>query len=465
MADMNIREGLSEKERLRLEKIDKLDENKRRKKVIIAVVTAILCLFFVLGTIFGGMYILSFEGTQELPAEVVEYPALPETEADIYADFTALLQDTKNFAGTKTDISFDVSLFEDSIVINGENADSLLTYLKHIRSSATDKLSACYEDDRHTGAYGEDFSALLEAALFSEQDFTKAEAVVNEENENDLQYVFTFDGCAFDEREVSSVFASFDLAAAEETVTAMKDLFADVVTVGEAALSYEDFVVTAEVDRLAHTLKNFRQTRVCNITLPVTFIGEYADFGTATIELKLELKRTFRFTRVSFSFKDDVYYIEKGSTDELKTSVVTDESPVDVVITFTSSDPSVLSVDGTFYKGEKVSNQPVTVTGTYTYNGVTYTDSCQYWVRVPVEGIKVDTKELTLAKGQSEALTATFSPAEATITTLYWFTSDENIAAVDENGTVTAVAAGETTVYCVTLDGNYKSVCTVTVTE
>ncbi len=465
MADMNIREGLSEKERLRLEKIDKLDENKRRKKVIIAVVTVILCLFFVLGTIFGGMYILSFEGTQELPAEVVEYPALPETEADIYADFTALLQDTKNFTGTKMNISFDVSLPEDSIVINGENADSLLTYLRHVRSSVNEKLSACYEDDRHAGAYGEDFSALLDEALFNEQDFTKAEALVNEENENDLQYVFTFDGCAYDEREASTVFASFDLVTAEETITAMKELFADVAKVSDAELSYEDFVVTAAVDRLADTLNDFSQKRVCNITLPVTFIGEYADFGTATIEFKIELKKIFRFTRVSFAFRDDVYYIEKGSTDELKTRIVSDESPADVVVTWTSSDSSVLAIDGNFYKGVKVSDEPVTVTGSYTYNGVTYTDTCLFWVRVPVEGIKVDTKELTLAKGQTEVLTATFSPAEATITTLYWFTSDENIATVDENGTVKAVAAGETTVYCVTLDGNYKSVCTVTVTE
>ena len=464
MADMNIREGLSEKERLRLEKIDKLDENKRRKKVIIAVVTVILCLFFVLGTIFGGMYILSFEGTGELPAEVVEYPDLPESESDIYADFTALLQDTKNFAGTKADVSFDVSLPEDSITVSGDNAESLLTYLRYVRSSAVDQLSACYEDRRHTGAYGEDFSSLLALAAFKEEDFATAEAVVNEENENDLKYVFTFDGCIYDERELSPIYAAFDLAVAENAIAAMQELFADVATVGEAELVYEDFVLTAEIDRLADTLRNFRQTRICNITLPLTFIGEYADFGAATVELRLELHKTFRFTRVSFGFRDDVYYIEKGSSDELKTRIVSDESPADVVVTFTSSDESVLAIDGTFFNGVKVSNEPVTVTGSYTYNGVTYTDTCQYWVRVPVEGIKVDTKEMTLAKGQSEALTATFSPAEATITTLYWFTSDESIATVDENGTVTAVGAGETTVYCVTLDGNYKSVCTVTVT-
>ena len=144
---------------------------------------------------------------------------------------------------------------------------------------------------------------------------------------------------------------------------------------------------------------------------------------------------------------------------------MSDESPADVVITFASSDESVLTIDGTFFKGVKVSPNPVTVTGSYTYNGVTYTDTCLFWVRVPVEGIKLDTTELALSKGETSALSATFSPADATITTLYWFTSDESVATVDANGVVTAVGAGETTVYCVTLDGNYKSVCTVTVTE
>lgn len=465
MADMNVRETLTEKERLRLERIDKLDANKRRKKGIFAAITSILILFFVVGTVFGGMYILSYEGTQELPAAEIEYPALPATETDIYADFAQLLQDTKVFSGTKLDVLFDVSLPEDSIAVTGDNAESLLTYLKYIRSSAEGKLSACYEDERHTGVYGEDFSTLTALAFFNEQDFSKAEAVVNEENANDLKYVFTFDGCAYEKKEASPVFTSFDLAAAESAITAMKELFADVAKVGEAELAYEDFVCTAEVDRLADALQNFRQTRVCNVTLPLTFTGDYAAFGEVTLQFKVQLNKTFRFTRVSFSFKDDVYYIEKGSSDELKTSVVSDESPADVVITFTSSDESVLTIDGTFFKGVKVSADPVTVTGSYTYNGVTYTDTCLFWVRVPVEGIKLDTKELALSKGETSALSATFSPTDATITTLYWFTSDESVATVDANGVVTAGGAGETTVYCVTLDGNYKSVCTVTVTE
>ncbi len=464
MADMNIREGLSEQERKRLERIDKLDANNRRKKVIIAVVTALLIFFFVGGTVFGGMYILGFEGTQELPKEEIEYAALPEDASSFYADFLSMVNDTKNFAGTKADVSVGVSIPEDSIAADGENADVVKEYLSYVRSSAESMLSACYEESRYSGTYGEDFSDLLDFTEFDLHE-TTVEAVVDEENAGILRYVFTFDGCAFDEKEDSAAYDVFALAAADGVIEAMKDNFASVATVGEAELVYEDFVQTAEIDRLAGLLKNVNQTRVCKVRLPLTFVGEWADFGTMTLSFDVQINKNTRFTRVSFAFKDDVYYIEKGSTDELKTSIVTDESPVDIKVEWLSSNPEVLSIDGNFFKGVKVSDEPVTVTGTYTYNGVSYTDTCIYYVRVPVEGVKVAEKEITLAVGESKMQSAVLSPADATLTQVYWFTSDESIAAVDENGLITALGAGNAEVYCITLDGNYRSVCTVTVTE
>ena len=57
MSDNDIRANLSDKEQERLSRIDKLDANKKRKKIIFAAVTAVLISFFVFGTVFGGMYI------------------------------------------------------------------------------------------------------------------------------------------------------------------------------------------------------------------------------------------------------------------------------------------------------------------------------------------------------------------------------------------------------------------------
>ena len=65
---------------------------------------------------------------------------------------------------------------------------------------------------------------------------------------------------------------------------------------------------------------------------------------------------------------------------------------------------------------------------------------------VPVSEITLDKTELTLNEGQSDTLTATVLPDNATNKEITWNSSDESIATVDTNGTVIAVKAGETTI-------------------
>lgn len=464
MAENTVRETLTEKERSRLERIDRLDANKRRKKVIFAAVTAVLILFFVAGTVFGGMYILSYEGTQPLPQEEVSYPVLLTEPTAVHEHLLQLITQSKDYKSTKADVSVSVSVPEDSILLTGDKAQSSLAYLLYVRPSAEELLRACYEEQCVTGSYGTDFSDLLSFADFETRE-ASVEAVVHAENENDLRYVFTFAGCDYEDREQTCAYSVFELAAAADTVQRMQEAFAEVAVVGDAALSYADFEMTAQIDRLADRLQTVNRKRICRVTLPLTFIGAWEEFGEMTLAFDVEIVKTLRFTRVGFAFREDVYYIEKGASDEFKTSIVTDESPADVVIEWQSSDESVLSVDGNFYKGEKVSASPVTVTGTYTCNGVSYSDTCLFYVRVPVEGCRVSEKEMTLAVGQSDTLTANISPKDATLQTVYWFTSDASVATVGEDGTVTATGVGQTEIYCITLDGNYRSVCMLTVTE
>lgn len=64
-----------------------------------------------------------------------------------------------------------------------------------------------------------------------------------------------------------------------------------------------------------------------------------------------------------------------------------------------------------------------------------------------VEGITLDKTEGILTAGNTVALNATVLPEEvADETTVTWTSSDEKIATVDENGKVTAIAAGEATI-------------------
>ena len=72
---------------------------------------------------------------------------------------------------------------------------------------------------------------------------------------------------------------------------------------------------------------------------------------------------------------------------------------------------------------------------------------------------------LALTKGQTQKLTATVAPANATNQTVAWSTSDKNVATVSENGLVTAKSAGTATITCTAQDGsNVKATCKVTVT-
>ena len=60
--------------------------------------------------------------------------------------------------------------------------------------------------------------------------------------------------------------------------------------------------------------------------------------------------------------------------------------------------------------------------------------------------------DLTLAAGESAALTVTVYPVDATDKEVLWFSSDEDVAAVGENGVVTAVRPGSAIITAVAAD-------------
>ena len=80
-----------------------------------------------------------------------------------------------------------------------------------------------------------------------------------------------------------------------------------------------------------------------------------------------------------------------------------------------------------------------------------------------VTGVSLDKKELPLVVGQTQTLTATVAPDNATDKTVKWASSDAKVATVDSVGKVTAVAAGEAIITVTTTDGSFTATCTVTV--
>ena len=107
--------------------------------------------------------------------------------------------------------------------------------------------------------------------------------------------------------------------------------------------------------------------------------------------------------------------------------------------------------------GETSATRKITVEGNATY-------TAKFEQYYPVTNITLDKTELSLSIGDSETLTATIEPNNATNKNVTWSSNNEAVATVD-NGKVTAVKEGTTTITVTTEDGGKKATCTVTVTH
>ena len=129
----------------------------------------------------------------------------------------------------------------------------------------------------------------------------------------------------------------------------------------------------------------------------------------------------------------------------------------DKTLTWTTNNPTVATVvDGVVTAhAEGV----VTITAT-TVDGKTA--SCILYVIIPVNSVTMNQTEAEIYIGQPFALTATVLPENATYKTLAWMSSDETVATVNENGVITAIKTGATTITATTLDGK-TATCELTV--
>ena len=81
---------------------------------------------------------------------------------------------------------------------------------------------------------------------------------------------------------------------------------------------------------------------------------------------------------------------------------------------------------------------------------------------IAVTGVSISKSTLPLTEGDSETLTATVSPSNATNKAVNWSSSDAGVASVSD-GKVTALKPGTTTITVSTADGGKTATCAVTV--
>ena len=84
---------------------------------------------------------------------------------------------------------------------------------------------------------------------------------------------------------------------------------------------------------------------------------------------------------------------------------------------------------------------------------------------IVVTGITLDKTALEITVGETATLTASVTPDNATDKSITWSSANESIATVDQNGKVTAKAAGTVKITATAKDGSgVKGECEVTVT-
>ncbi len=84
---------------------------------------------------------------------------------------------------------------------------------------------------------------------------------------------------------------------------------------------------------------------------------------------------------------------------------------------------------------------------------------------IPVTGVELKQKTLSLTVGNSANLTYIITPDTATYKTVTWESSNNEVAKADENGTVKAVGVGTAIITVKTTDGDFTDTCTITVTN
>ncbi len=151
--------------------------------------------------------------------------------------------------------------------------------------------------------------------------------------------------------------------------------------------------------------------------------------------------------------------LAKGKTQQLKTKLENVENPRKAKYTWESSDTEVATVDREgSVKARDGGTARITCTAELTDSSI-LTAYVTVTVTVPVSEVKITTKGNTpVAFGDSLQLEYTVKPENATDQTIEWSSSKEEILRVDENGVVTALAAGKASITATSSNGKTAKV-------
>ena len=154
------------------------------------------------------------------------------------------------------------------------------------------------------------------------------------------------------------------------------------------------------------------------------------------------------------SFNKTSVSLKVGETVTL-TATVKPDNATDKTVTWSTSDASVATVNDGVVTAKKVG------TATITAKAGDKSATCEITVvATPVTAVTLNKTSVSLKAGETVTLTATVKPDDATDKTVTWGSSDESVAKV-ENGIVTAIGKGLSTITAKA--GDTSATCMVTV--
>ena len=170
---------------------------------------------------------------------------------------------------------------------------------------------------------------------------------------------------------------------------------------------------------------------------------------------------TVNYKVTGVSLNTDSLTLEEGGTATL-TATITPSNATDQNVTWSSDNESVATVDQNG-RVTAVAQGGATITAAVDGKSAKCSVTVNAAAPVPVTSVSLDKTSLGLTEGDTETLTATVEPSDATNKNVTWSTSDASIATVTD-GVVTAVAPGTATITVTTVDQSKTATCTVTVT-
>ncbi len=149
------------------------------------------------------------------------------------------------------------------------------------------------------------------------------------------------------------------------------------------------------------------------------------------------------------------------SFTEQLTASIAPAGATDTGVTWESANTAIATVSST---GLVTAVSDGTVDISVNTDDGSYSATCTVTVGTPVSGVTLDINSFTVAFGNTEQLTETVAPPEASNTNVTWVSSNASVATVSATGLVTGVAEGSATISVTSVDGSFtdSSVANVT---